>query len=222
MTISCTTKEFFTPSKHYTVIDAPGHRDFIKNMISGASQADVAMLMVPADGGFATSIAKGSHSRGEVMGQTRQHALLLNLLGVKQLVVCVNKMDRVACAEERFVEIRDEVRSMLAAVGFKRAFVEHGVPFLPISGFDGDNLIEPSARMPWWQGVDVAVDGQSEPVHVHTLLDFLEKAVQPPKRPVDAPLRVPISSLCAPKGVGKIVTGRVEQVQLGFCLVYLN
>merc|ERR1712232_655774 len=84
VTIACTTKEFFTDSKHYTVIDAPGHRDFIKNMITGASQADVALLLVPADGNFVTSIARGNHKAGEVQGQTRQHALLINLLGVKQ------------------------------------------------------------------------------------------------------------------------------------------
>jgi len=93
VTISCCTKEFFTPTKHYTVIDAPGHRDFIKNMITGASQADVALLMVPADGNFTAAIAKGDPKIGEVQGQTRQHSVLLNLLGVKQLIVGVNKMD---------------------------------------------------------------------------------------------------------------------------------
>ena len=147
VTISCTTKEFFTERYHYTIIDAPGaclrapasplllplavdgsqqaslvpgrtcsmlwlqdsplipnhysrlmcpaagHRDFIKNMISGAAQADVCLLMVPADGNFTTAIQKGDHKAGEIQGQTRQHARLLNLLGVKQLVVGVNKMD---------------------------------------------------------------------------------------------------------------------------------
>jgi elongation factor 1-alpha len=93
VTIACTTKEFFTPSYHYTVIDAPGHRDFIKNMITGASQADVCLLMVPADGNFTTAIAKGNAKAGEVQGQTRQHSVLINLLGVKQLMVGVNKMD---------------------------------------------------------------------------------------------------------------------------------
>ena len=81
------TEEFFTEKWHYTIIDAPGHRDFIKNMISGAAQADVALLMVPADGNFTTAIQKGNHKAGEVQGQTRQHARLINLLGVKQLIV---------------------------------------------------------------------------------------------------------------------------------------
>merc|ERR1711862_715161 len=93
VTIACQTKEFYTPNYHYTIIDAPGHKDFIKNMITGASQADVAVVMVPADGNFITAVAKGNHKEGVVQGQTRQHALLLKLLGIKQLIVCVNKMD---------------------------------------------------------------------------------------------------------------------------------
>ena len=94
ITIACAAKEFFTPNYHYTIIDAPGHRDFVKNMLGGASQADVAVLMVPAEGGFTTAIAAGDHASKEVQGQTRQHARLLNLLGVKQLIVGVNKMVR--------------------------------------------------------------------------------------------------------------------------------
>merc|ERR1711953_655585 len=109
VTIACTTKEFFTERYHYTIIDAPGHRDFIKNMISGASQADVALLMVPANkGGFETSIQKGNHKKGEVQGQTRQHARLLHLLGVEQVIVGVNKMDSTKpkpYSEDRFKEI---------------------------------------------------------------------------------------------------------------------
>ena len=94
ITIACNTKEFYTSRYHYTIIDAPGHRDFIKNMITGSSQADVALLLCPADGGsFVASIAKGDHKTGEVPGQTRNHARLLNLLGIKQLIVGVNKMD---------------------------------------------------------------------------------------------------------------------------------
>ena len=112
VTISCTTKEFFTDSWHYTIIDAPGHRDFIKNMISGAAQADVALLMIPADGNFTTAIQKGNHKAGEVQGQTRQHARLLNLLGVKQLLIGVNKMDCDVAkyGKDRYEEIRNEIQ----------------------------------------------------------------------------------------------------------------
>merc|ERR1712017_72484 len=146
VTISCTTKEFFTDKYHYTIIDAPGHRDFIKNMISGAGQADVALLMVPADGNFTTSIQKGNHKAGEVQGQTRQHARLLNLLGVKQLLIGVNKMDCDVASykEARYTEIRDEMRNMLTKVGWKKDFVAKSLPVLPISGWQGDNLLEKS------------------------------------------------------------------------------
>merc|ERR1739844_689535 len=122
VTIACTTKEFFTDKYHYTIIDAPGHRDFIKNMISGASQADVALLMVPANrGGFETSIQRGNHKKSEIQGQTRQHARLLHLLGVEQLIVGVNKMDdkSVNYSKDRFQEIKDEVSKMLTKIGFK-------------------------------------------------------------------------------------------------------
>ena len=91
VTIACTTKEFFTDKWHYTIIDAPGHRDFIKNMITGASQADVALIMVPCDGSFTTAIAKGNHKAGEIQGQTRQHSRLINLLSVKQIAIGCNK-----------------------------------------------------------------------------------------------------------------------------------
>merc|ERR1711991_331104 len=86
-------KEFYTDKWHYTIIDAPGHRDFIKNMITSASQADVALIMVPCDGNFTTAIAKGNHKAGEIQGQTRQHSRLINLLGVKQIAIGCNKMD---------------------------------------------------------------------------------------------------------------------------------
>merc|ERR1711939_1169939 len=154
VTIACTTKEFFTETKHYTIIDAPGHRDFIKNMITGSSQADVALLMVPADGNFVTSIAKGNLKAGEVQGQTRQHALLINLLGVKQLVVGVNKMDCDVAkyGKERYTEIANEMKSMLIKVGWPKGFVEKKVPVLPISGWNGDNLLSKSDNMPWWEG----------------------------------------------------------------------
>merc|ERR1711977_407204 len=149
VTIKCTTKEFFTERYHYSIIDAPGHRDFIKNMISVAAQADVGVLMVPADGNFVTAIQKGDHKLGQVQGQTRQHARLINLLGVKQLVVCVNKMDAPETAEykvARYEEIRDEMKNMLVKVGWPKGFVEKKVPILPISGWNGDNLLTKSSN----------------------------------------------------------------------------
>merc|ERR1711979_45769 len=129
VTISCTTKEFFTEKWHYTIIDAPGHRDFIKNMISGAAQADVALLMVPADGNFTTAIQKGDAKLAEIQGQTRAHARLLNLLGVKQLIVGINKMDSDVAGykEERFKEILDEMKHTLKKFGWNKDFVDSSV-----------------------------------------------------------------------------------------------
>jgi len=171
VTISCTTKEFFTDKYHYTIIDAPGHRDFIKNMISGAAQADVCLLMVPADGNFTTAIQKGNHKAGEVQGQTRQHARLINLLGVKQLIIGINKMDSDVAGykESRYTEIRDEMINTLIKVGWKKDFIAKSVPILPISGWIGDNLLSKSANMPWWKGMDIVTAGGNS-MHIDYLL----------------------------------------------------
>jgi elongation factor 1-alpha len=181
-------------------------------MITGASQADVALLMVPADGNFTTAIAKGNHKAGEIQGQTRQHARLINLLGVKQLVVGVNKMDSDTAGykKERYEEIAAEMRLMLERVGWKKEFIAESVPILPISGWCGDNLIVKSTNMPWWTGVDVKnIEGKT--IHVHTLLDALNDMACLPPRLTDAPMRMPVSSILKIKGVGDVITGRVEQ-----------
>jgi elongation factor 1-alpha len=170
--------------------------------------------MVPADGGFTTAIAAGDHASKEVQGQTRQHARLLNLLGVKQLIVGVNKMDdsTVNWSEARFNEVRDEMKNMLIKVGWQKEFVEGCVPIIPLSGWKGDNLLSKSENMPWWKGVDVKVDVKSpSPVHVDTLIDALDKLAQLPKRKEDAPLRMPLSGCFKIKGVGDVITGRLEQ-----------
>merc|ERR1712048_212943 len=144
--------------------DAPGHGDFIKNMITGASQADVALIMVPCDGNFTTAIAKGNHKAGEIQGQTRQHSRLINLLGVKQIAIGCNKMDcdTAGYKQARYEEVSNEMKSMLVKVGWKKDMVEKQIPFLPISGWMGDNLLKMEdskgvKNMDWWSGVDVAV-----------------------------------------------------------------
>jgi len=212
VTIACTTKEFFTDKWHYTIIDAPGHRDFIKNMITGASQADVAWIMVPADGNFTVSIAKGNHKAGEIQGQTRQHARLINLLGVKQLGVGVNKMDCEVAGykKDRYDEIMNEMRNMLQKVGWKKDFIEKATPIVPISGWMGDNLLKKSDKMGWWSGIDVEAQG-GDKIHVDTMYDFLDKVCRIPERPRDAPMRMPISGIYKIKGVGDVLAGRVEQ-----------
>merc|ERR1711874_93436 len=211
VTIACTTKEFYTEKWHYTVIDAPGHRDFIKNMITGASQAGVALIMVPADGNFTTAIAKGNHKAGEIQGQTGQHSRLINLLGVKQICIGVNKMDcdTAGYKQARYDEIANEMKSMLVKVGWKKDFVEKSTPVLPISGWMGDNLLKKSDNMGWWKGADVAVG--KETIHVDTLYDCLDKMCRVPERPMSAPMRMPISGIYKIKGVGDVLAGRVEQ-----------
>lgn len=224
VTIKCTTKEFFTPTYHYSVIDAPGHRDFIKNMISGAAQADVGILMVPADGNFTTAIQKGDHKQGIVQGQTRQHARLINLLGVKQLICGVNKMDcDVALYKEaRYNEIRDEMKSMLVKVGWPKGFVEKKVPVMPISGWMGDNLLTKSENMGWWKGMKCKVS-KTQAVQCDTILDCLDKFVQEATRDPDKAMRLPVSGVYKIKGVGDVLTGRVEQggVEPGREVVFL-
>merc|ERR1711865_1252367 len=175
-----------SPKFYFTVIDAPGHRDFIKNMITGTSQADVAILIV-ASGvcEFEAGISKD--------GQTREHALLSFTLGVKQMIVGVNKMDdgSVMYGEGRYKEIKEEVSTYLKKVGYKPA----KVPFVPISGWAGDNMVEKSANMPWYKGP--------------YLLEALDR-VNPPKRPVDKPLRLPLQDVYKIGGIGTVPVGRVE------------
>jgi elongation factor 1-alpha len=173
--------------------------------------------MVPADGNFTTSIAKGDHSTGEVQGQTRQHAVLINLLGVKQLIIGVNKMDCdiAGYKQDRFDEIKNEMALMLQKIGWKKEVAEifKFYPVIPISGWIGDNLITKSDKMPWWTGVKVTKSNNSE-VHVNTLLEALDKVVEVPTRAIDKPMRMPVSGVYNIKGVGTVITGRVEQGQV--------
>eukprot|EP00758_Cryptobia_borreli_P011378 Tbor_TRINITY_DN5649_c0_g5::TRINITY_DN5649_c0_g5_i1::g.8371::m.8371/K03231/EEF1A; elongation factor 1-alpha len=221
ITIACNTKEFHTERYHYTIIDAPGHRDFIKNMISGSSQADVALLLCPADGGsFIASIAKGDHKTGEVPGQTRNHARLLNLLGVKQLIVGVNKMDSLDSdgqpySQARYNEVASEMKRILLQEGWKKDQIENEIPIIPMAGFHGENMLKKSDKMPWWNGVDVKVAATGGTVvHVDCLLDALNNMVNLPPRDNTAPLRAPVSQCLSIKGVGDVLTMRIEQGQL--------
>ena len=186
ITIDIALWKFETEKRHYTIIDAPGHRDFIKNMITGTSQADVAVLMIASPGGeFEAGISKD--------GQTREHALLAFTLGVKQMIVCVNKMDdkTVNYGQARFEEIQKEVQNFIKKIGYNPA----NVPFVPISGWNGDNMLEKSDKMPWWKGP--------------TLIDALD-GMPPPVRPVEKPLRIPLQDVYKIGGIGTVPVGRVE------------
>jgi len=186
ITIDIALWKFESPNFYFTVIDAPGHRDFIKNMITGTSQADVAILVIDSSqGGFEAGISKD--------GQTREHALLAYTLGVKQMIVACNKMDdnTVMYVESRYKEIKQEVAGYLKKVGYKPM----KIPFIPISGWSGDNMIDRSANMPWYKGP--------------YLLEALD-AVVPPKRPSDKPLRLPLQDVYKIGGIGTVPVGRVE------------
>jgi len=186
ITIDIALWKFESPKYYFTVIDAPGHRDFIKNMITGTSQADMAILIVASGTGeFEAGISKD--------GQTREHALLAYTLGVKQMIVGVNKMDdqSVMYGEARYKEIKEEVSTYLKKVGYKPA----KVPFVPISGWSGDNMVDRSPNMPWYKGP--------------YLLEALDSC-KPPKRPVDKALRLPLQDVYKIGGIGTVPVGRVE------------
>jgi elongation factor 1-alpha len=202
ITIDIALWKFETPKYFVTVIDAPGHRDFIKNMITGTSQADVAMLVVPAGvGEFEAGISKD--------GQTREHALLAYTLGVKQLIVAVNKMDSTQPPynQARYDEIVKEVSSYIKKVGYN----PEAVAFVPISGWIGDNMIEESANLPWYKGWEIKrkQDGKEVNLKGKTLVEALD-AVDPPKRPTDKPLRLPLQDVYKIGGIGTVPVGRVE------------
>jgi len=186
ITIDIALWKFETPKYYITIIDAPGHRDFIKNMITGTSQADCAVLVIASPSGeFEAGISKN--------GQTREHALLAYTLGVKQMIVAINKMDEktVNFNEARYNEIKKETAAYIKKVGYN----PDKVPFVPISGWNGDNMLERSPSMPWYKG----------PILIEAL-DLVEE----PKRPSDKPLRLPLQDVYKIGGIGTVPVGRVE------------
>ena len=191
ITINITLTKFETEKHHYTIIDAPGHRDFIKNMITGTSQADVSILMISAQAGeFEAGVSKD--------GQTREHALLAFTLGVKQMCVGINKMDHpsVAYSKDRYEEIKKEASTFLKKSGYK----VDTIPFIPFSGLSGENMLTKEAKagkdnMPWYKGTTLV-----------TALDTMTA----PVRPSDKPLRLPINDVFKISGIGTVPVGRVE------------
>ena len=147
VTIDLAHQKFSTKKYDYTVVDCPGHRDFVKNMITGASQADAGVLVVAADDG--------------VMPQTKEHVFLSKTLGINQLIVAINKIDLVDYSEDKYNELKEEVSNLIKTVGFNPA----EVPFIPLSAFEGDNIDGPSPNTPWYKGDDLisALDKLSAP-----------------------------------------------------------
>ncbi|MEM7819222.1 MAG: translation elongation factor EF-1 subunit alpha [Candidatus Aenigmatarchaeota archaeon] len=177
LTIDIMHQRFDTPKYYFTIIDAPGHRDFVKNMITGTSQADGAILVVSAKEG--------------IQEQTKEHAYLAKVLGVNQMIVAINKMDAVKYDESKFKETKEAVEKLLKGVGFK---VEE-IPFVPTSGFMGDNVAKKSENMPWYKGP--------------TIVEALD-LFKVPEQPIDKPLRLPVQDVYTITGVGTVPVGRVE------------
>jgi elongation factor 1-alpha len=220
ITINCQTSNFTTDDYDYTITDAPGHADFITNMITGAGQADVAVLMVPADGNFEAAISKPNGMMAG--GQTRQHANLINLLGIKQIVVCINKMDIAvggAYNEDRYNEIKDNMAHMITEAGYDA----ETVPFIPLAGLQGDNLTTPTENMPWYNGwtgrygytvkrskkKGVEITGGTE-VSGFTLVEALNNYMQRPERDTEGSLHISVSDCRLIGSVGLVTMGRIE------------
>jgi len=186
ITVDLAFQKFETKKYSWTLIDAPGHRDFVKNMITGASEADAAVLVVSGkEGELEAGLSEG--------GQTREHAFLLKTLGVNQIIVLINKIDTFnpPYSQQAFEKAKEEVSKLLRLVGYKPETID----FIPVSGWKGDNLTERSPNTPWYKGP--------------TLLEALDKLQEPPK-PVDKPLRIPIQDVYTITGVGTVPVGRVE------------
>ena len=190
VTIALTFMRFETPKYYWTIIDAPGHRDFIKNMITGTSQADVALMVVSAKTGeFEAGMSRE--------GQTREHIVLARTMGIDQMVIAITKMDITdpPWSEARYKQIVDILKKFMLPLGYK----VNNIPFVPVSGWTGDNIIEKSPNMTWYKGP--------------TLVEALDMMKEPPK-PVDKPLRIPIQEVYSISGVGTVPVGRVETGKL--------
>ncbi len=184
VTIEVSHREFQTPKYYFTIIDAPGHRDFVKNMITGASQADAAVLVVSA--------------REGIQPQTKEHAFLAKVLGINQIVVAINKMDTVNYDRVKFEDVKASVIGLLKTIGYdteKKPGKGWLVGVVPISAYYGDNVVTKSDKMDWYTGP--------------TLLELLDKFEVPPK-PIDKPLRIPIQDVFTITGHGTVPVGRVE------------
>lgn len=195
ITMDVAQRQFETENKLVNLLDAPGHKDFIPNMITGAAQADVAVLVVNATvGEFEAGFEAG--------GQTREHAILARSLGVRQLTVAVNKMDTVEWSEQRFSEVVQKLRVFLKQAGFK----ESDVQYVPCSGLTGENLIAPSSSIAqlngWYSGP--------------TLLQRIDQFT-PPLRPIEKPFRCCVADIFKGQGSGFSVAGKIESghVQVG-------
>jgi len=184
VTIDIATNRFETDATSFTILDVPGHQDFIPNMIAGASQADFAVLVIDASTGAFESGLKG---------QTREHSLLIRSMGVSRIIVAVNKLDTVGWSVDRFDEIKNQVSGFLSATGFQAK----NISFLPVSGLHGDNLVRKPS--------DTAASWYTGP----TLVEELENS-EPTTRALAKPLRITIAEVFRSVQNPLSIAGRVD------------
>ncbi|MEM4367051.1 MAG: translation elongation factor EF-1 subunit alpha [Candidatus Anstonellales archaeon] len=182
VTIDVSHQEFETDKFYITIIDAPGHRDFVKNMITGTSQADAAVLVVSAKDG--------------VQPQTKEHAFLAKVLGVNQLIVLMNKMDAVDYKEDVYKKVKAEVEALLKSIGYDPS----KVPFVAGSSFAGENIGKPGTKMPWYKGPTL-----------YQALDSLSVPVAPVDKPLRIPVEDVLTITGhGTVIVGRVETGRLK------------
>ena len=207
VTIDLAHKKFVSDKYEFTIIDAPGHKDFIKNMITGASQADAAVLVVAASDG--------------VMEQTKEHIWLSRTLGVGQMIIAVNKMDAVKFDQTKFNKVKDEVTGVLKTAGYNPA----NIAFIPVASLHGDNIVKKSANMSWYTGPTLREQ-----------LDLFKEPEKPTQLPLRLPLQdvynitgigvVPVGRvetgimkigdkvIVVPGREGKGITGEVKTIEM--------
>nr|QPG92862.1 elongation factor thermo unstable [Neonectria ditissima] len=196
VTIDIATNHFETDKTNFTILDAPGHRDFVPNMIAGASQADFAILVIDAD--------TGAYEKG-LKGQTREHILLLRSLGVQRLIIGVNKLDVIHWNQERFEEISEYIGGFLSGLGFQ----PKNITFIPISGLNGDNLVKRTE--------DEAASWYTGP----TLVEALEDSEPSATRALKKPFRMAISEVFRSQLGTVTIAGRIDagSIQIGDVVV---
>jgi len=209
VTIDLAHKRFETAKFYFTIIDAPGHRDFIKNMITGASQADAGVLVVAANDG--------------VSAQTREHVFLSRTLGVGQLIVAINKMDisGVNYSEARFNQVKEEVSTLLKSVGYNPSQVQ----FLALASLKGENVVKKSTNMPWYKGSTLveAIDSFKEPekpvqlplrLPIQDVYNITGIGVVPVGRVETGVMKVGDKIIAVPGREGKGVSGEVKTIEM--------
>lgn len=207
VTIDLAHKKFETAKYYFTIIDAPGHRDFVKNMITGASQADAAVLVVAADDG--------------VNAQTKEHLYLTRTLGVEQLIIAVNKMDMKNYSEDAFKAVKEEVSKLLKGIGYK----PDQIPFVPISALKGDNIANKSENMPWYTGKTLVdsindLNVPEKPVNlplripIEDIYNITGVGVVPVGRVESGVIKVGDKIIAVPGREGNGVTGEVKSIEM--------